>query len=346
MTVLRRLVSMLAVLFAVVSLAFAVEELLPGDPARMAAGVQARPADVARVREQLGLDRPPLTRYALFWRRLVHVGPAGSDLRAIPGHQSCAVVVRFGDRALHVDLGRSFQLRRPVVDLVAARFPRTVELAAAGLFAQLFVGFVAGTVAATRRGSWIDRALVGAGVLGISIPTFVVALALQILFARELGWLPIDGYGATPLEHARSLVLPALTLGIYGSMFYTRLVRDDVSQLLASDWMRTAYAKGASRTRAVVVHALRNALGPIVTAAALDFGALMGGTIVTEAVFRWPGLGQLSLVATQNRDGPVVCGCLVVTAAAVVVANAAADVVLRRIDPRTAEGRPEPRAPQ
>ncbi len=334
MRVVRRLVAALFVVCAVVSLAFAIEEILPGDPARMAAGVQARPADIAHIREQLGLDRPPLERYAIFWARLIHIAPGSRGPIPSPEHESCAVVVSLGHHELHVNLGQSFQLRQPVVDLLAARLPRTAALAAAGLFIQLLLGIAFGMLAAMRRGSWIDRVLVGAGVLAVSIPTFIVAFVLQLVFARELRWLPLDGYGETLTDHARSLVLPALTLGIYGAAFYARLVRDDMIVLLESDWVRTARAKGLSEWRVVVVHVLRNALALVATAAALDFGVLMGGAVVTETVFRWPGLGELSLHATLDRDGPVVCGCLLVTSIAVVLANVVVDLSYPRIDPR------------
>lgn len=334
MNVARRLATALVVVCAVISLAFAVEELLPGDPARMAAGAQARPADIAHIREQLGLDRPPLERYAKFWARLVHLAPRGRESVAPFDHESCAVIAAVGHRELHLDLGKSFQLRRPVVDLLATRIPRTAALAAAGLFVQLLIGIAFGTLAAVRRGSWTDRLFVGTSVLGVSVPTFVVALVLQLVFARELRWLPLDGYGETWSDHARSLILPALTLGIYGAAFYTRLVRDEMTVLLQSDWVRTARAKGLRPWRVVVVHALRNALALIATAVGLDFGALMGGSIVTETVFRWPGLGDLSLHATLNRDGPVVCGCLLVTSIAVVLANVLVDLSYSRIDPR------------
>jgi peptide/nickel transport system permease protein len=181
----------------------------------------------------------------------------------------------------------------------------------------------------------MDRVLVGSSVVAVSAPTFLVALVLQLVFARELRWLPLDGYGATWTDHALSLVLPAVTLGIYGAAFYTRLVRDEMSVVLHSDWVRTGRAKGLPPWKVVVMHALRNSLGTVVTAVALDFGALMGGAVVTETVFRWPGLGQLSLHATLNRDGPVVCGCLIVTSMAVVLANLVVDLSYGRIDPRT-----------
>jgi peptide/nickel transport system permease protein len=330
----RRVIAALWVVCAVVSLAFAVEELLPGDPARMAAGVQARPADLARVRQQLGLDRPPLERYALFWARLIHVAPQRRDPASQRAHESCRVILTLAEHELHVDLGKSFQLRQSVVDLLASRLPRTAALAASGLFLQVFVGIALGTLAAVGRGGWIDRIVSSAGVLGVSTPTFVVAFVLQLVFARELRWLPLDGYGETWSDHARSLVLPALTLGVYGAAFYARLVRDDMIILLASDWVRTARAKGLPAWRVVVIHALRNALTLVATAIGLDFGALMGGAVVTETVFRWPGLGELSLKATLDRDGPVVCGCLLATSLAVVLANVVVDLSYPLIDPR------------
>jgi peptide/nickel transport system permease protein len=327
---LRRLAWSAGVVWAVVSIAFAVNVLLPGDPARMVAGPQARPADVARIREQLGLDRAPAVQYVRFWTRLVHLGP-----RATEGeHASCAVVLPLGGAAVHLDFGKSFQMRQPVVDVIATRLPRTLLLAVAGVVLQLLLGVSTGLLAALRRGSWIDRLTIGTSLLGISAPTFLVALLLQVVLARELRWLPLDGYGASLGEHARCLVLPALTLGLYGAAYYTRLVRDEVRVLLDADWVRTARAKGLPAWRVVTGHALRNALVPIVTAVGLDFGALMGGAIVTETVFRWPGLGELSVKATLDRDGPVILACVIVTSIAIVATNVVVDLLYGLLDPR------------
>jgi peptide/nickel transport system permease protein len=320
----------IGVVWAVVSIAFAVNTLMPGDAARMVAGPQARPADVARIREQLGLDRPPAVQYARFWRRLVHFGPRVTEGE----HASCAVLVPLGRSALHLDFGKSFQMRQPVVDVVATRMPRTLLLAVAGILVQLLLGVSTGVIAAVRRGTWIDRVLVGTSLLGISAPTFLIALLLQVTLARELRWLPLDGYGTGLGEHARCLVLPALTLGLYGAAYYTRLVRDEMRVLLDADWVRTARAKGLPGWRVVTRHALRNALLPIVTAIGLDFGALMGGAIVTETVFRWPGLGELSVKAMLDRDGPVILACVIVTSIAIVATNVVVDVVYGFIDPR------------
>jgi peptide/nickel transport system permease protein len=281
----------------------------------------------------LGLDRPVPVRYVVFWRHLVHLGPRSVDPSS-ESHASCAVVVPLGDASVHVDLGKSFQLRQPVVDAVGARLPRTLALAIAALAVQLLLGVASGTLAASRPGSWLDRGLVSAGVLGVSAPTFLIALALQYMVAYRLRWLPLDGFGETPADHARCLVLPALTLGLYGGAYYTRLVRDEVAGLMRSGWARTARAKGLPGWRVLVVHALRNGLLPVATAVALDFGGLLGGAVVTETVFRWPGLGDLGVKAMRNRDGPVIVACVIVTSLAVVLANLLADLAYGRLDPR------------
>jgi peptide/nickel transport system permease protein len=331
----RRLGWSVLVVWAVTSIAFAVDNLLPGDPANLIAGPQARPADVARIREQLGLDQPPLVQYALFWKRLVHVGPRVIDPNVQPAHASCVVVLPLGESAVHLDLGKSFQLRQPVVDVVATRVPRTLALAVAGMLVQLLAGLATGLMAALCRGSWLDRLLVGTSLLSISAPTFLIGLILQYLLAYQLRWLPLDGFGTTLAGHLRCIILPALTLGIYGAAYYTRLVRDEMSVLIQQDWVRTARAKGLPPWRVVSQHVLRNALVPIVTAVGLDFGALMGGAIVTETVFRWPGLGELSVKATLNRDGPVLMACVIVTSTAIVICSFVVDVFCARLDPRT-----------
>ncbi len=329
----RRVAQSALVVWAVVSIAFVINDWLPGDPARLVAGAQARPGDVARIREQLGLDRPPLVQYTRFWRRLVHVGPRRVD-HGDAAHGSCLVVLPLGNAAVHVDFGKSFQLRQPVASVVAERLPRTFALTVAAVLVQVLFGLATGVVAAVNRGSRLDRALVGVSVLGVSAPTFLIGLLLQYLLAYRLRWLPLDGFGRTLAEHARCLVLPAMTLGVYGAAYYTRLVRDEMIVLLKQDWVRTARAKGLSPWRVVTRHALRNALVPVVTAVGLDFGALMGGAVVTETVFRWPGIGDLGVKATLDRDGPVLLACVVVTSIAVVASNLVVDLLCERLDPR------------
>jgi peptide/nickel transport system permease protein len=235
---------------------------------------------------------------------------------------------------LHVDLGRSYQQRRPVVTILAERFPRTFFLAICGSLVQVLFGVTAGILAAANKRTKIDLFAVSGSLLGVSAPTFVIGLFFQWLFAYRLHWLPLDGYGETTAEHLQSVILPALTLGVFGAAYYTRMVRDEMLGELAQDYVRTARAKGLSRSAVVLRHALRNALMPIVTIFGLELGALVGGAIVTEAMFRWPGLGALSVQALLDRDGPVIMGCVIVTSVAVVVSTIAVDFAYVLLDPR------------
>ncbi|WP_437760220.1 ABC transporter permease [Sorangium sp. So ce1389] len=334
--VLRRLAWAAILIAGVTVVSFGIAYLLPGDAARMLVGPQASAADLDRVRTIYGLDRPVPVQFARFVRRLVHLGPArGGDAgvagaRGDPEHRSCAEA----PLGLHVDLGYSFHYRKPVVDLLEAKAPRSVELALAALLVQLVLGLALGIVAAARRGTaWEDAAL-GAALLGASAPTFVIGPALQYVLAYKLRLLPYDGYGATAGEHLSSLVLPALTLGIFGSALCARIVREELRALLRQDFIRTARAKGASRLRALVVHALRNALLPLATLAALDFGAMAGGAMVTEKLFRWPGVGSMAVEALQNRDGPLIVGTVLFAASAIVLATVALDLAALALDPR------------
>ncbi len=322
----------LFVVWAVITITFFVEAVLPADPARIAAGAQARPADVARIRTQLGLDKPIGERYAIYLRRLVHLAPTadapGDAARLALEHAGC---VSLGP--LHVDLGKSYEQRRPVATILAERLPRTAFLAICAVFVQLWIGVFCGVFAATRKGTKADTGVVVVSLLGVSAPTFILGLLLQFVFGHKLRWLPLDGFGQTTLDHIKSVILPALTLGIFGAAFYTRLVRDEMIVLLKSDYVRTASAKGASRIRVVFVHAFRNALVPLATVVALDLGTLVGGAIVTETLFRWPGLGALSVTALVDRDGPVVMGTVLVTSCAIVLANLVADAAHIVLDP-------------
>ena len=328
----RRLAWALFVVWATVTLAFMVSHALPSDPARMVAGPQARPQDIARIRKELGLDQSLYVQYTRFMGRLVHVAPSstGTDGDVAKEHATCAPLVG----RLHLDLGKSAQQRRPVVTILADRLPRTVLLAVAAAFIQVLLGVGAGVLAAARKKSWVDHLAVSGSLLGISAPTFVIGLSFQWLFAHRLGVLPLDGLGDSTLDHLRSVILPALTLGVFGAAYYTRLVRDEMIGQLGQDYVRTARAKGLSRTAVVVRHALRNALMPIVTIVGVDVGTLVGGAIVTETIFRWPGIGSLAVTAMLDRDGPVIMGCVLVTSVAVVLSTIAVDAVYTLLDPR------------
>lgn len=326
----RRIGWALVVAFGVTTLSFFIAHVLPGDPTRMLLGPQASARDVERARALYGLDQPLGTRYVRFWKRLVHRGAGPTaEVRKSSEHRSCAAV-----GPLHIDLGHSFHYRRPVVDLVFAKLPRSLELALAALSVQLTIGLGLGALAAARRGSRWDELAMGTSLLGLSAPTFLSGLVLQYVLAYKLALLPYDGYGKTSAEHLRSIILPALTLGIYGSALYARITRDELGARLAEEHVRVARAKGASWARTIVVHGLRNALVPIATLAVLDLGALVGGAVVTEKLFRWPGMGQMAVEALLNRDGPVIAATVLVASLAVVLSTLVLDVVTYLLDPR------------
>jgi peptide/nickel transport system permease protein len=317
-----KVLRVLLTVFLTVSLSFYVLSVLPADPARLLAGPQARPADVEALRAELGLNAPVPTRYRMFWKRLLHT--QGADTK----HGTCATL-----GPLHMDLGRSYRDRRSVVTLIGERFPHTLFLASVGIAFQLLFGIVLGALAARSRA--LDGWLMNLSFVGASVPTFVLGGALRYVFAERLQWLPLDGFGTTALEHFRSVVLPGLTLGLYGAAYYAKLSREELGEQLRKDYVRTARAKGASEGRALFVHALRNALLPIVTAAAMDFGALLGGAVVTETIFRWPGIGLLSVQSLLDRDGPVIMGLVIMSATFIVLFNLAADGLVRMLDPRS-----------
>jgi peptide/nickel transport system permease protein len=316
------------VLWAVTTVTFFVNEVIPSDPARMVAGPQARPAEIARVRADLGLDRPVIVRYGVFLARLVHHAPPATATTDA-SHATCAP---FGP--LHLDLGRSYVQRRPVVTILGERLPRSATLAAAAVLVQSLLGVALGLLAAARRGTAWDAAAVAGTLVGASVPAFLSGLALQYLLAYRLRLFPLDGYGKSTAEQGVSLVLPAVTLGLFGAAFSTRLVRDEVSAVLSLDHARTARAKGASRLVVLVRHGLRNALAPVVTALGVDFGALVGGAVVVEALFRWPGLGTASVGAVLDRDGPLIVGTVLVTSASIIVTNVVVDATYACLDPR------------
>ena len=324
----RRLLWAVFVIWATVSLAFIVNNVLPSDPARMVAGPQARPKEVEKIRLQLGLNKPLYEQYGIFLRRLVHFGPTHPTAQD-PVHGSCANL-----GPLHFDLGTSYQQRRPVITILAERLPRTVLLALVAVLLQVLFGVSTGTLAAAKKRTFLDHGTVTLTLIGISMPTFVLGLLLQFVFAHRLRWLPLDGYGQSAGEHMVSVILPALTLGIFGAAYYTRLVRDELLGIEGQDHVRTARAKGLSNLRVWTHHLLRNALAPLVTVVGLDLGALVGGAIVTETLFRWPGIGALSVAALLDRDGPVILGTVLLASTSVVLSNLLVDASYALLDPR------------
>jgi peptide/nickel transport system permease protein len=318
----RRLLWSLFTVWAVVTLTFFIYNVLPEDPARVIAGPQARPADVARIRTQLGLDQPVHVRYARYMSNLVRPPPETKD----------DAVWKLGP--LRIDLGVSYLKRKPVTQLLAKALPPTLLVGFLALVIEVAIGAAAGVLAAMKRHGVLDYGTVGLTLVGISAPTFLTGLLLQHFFARELKLFPLDGYGQTSAEQLHSAFLPALTLGLYGAAYYTRLVRDEMITLLKEDYIRTARAKGQREWLVIVRHALRNALMPLVTVVGLSMGGLVGGAIVTEKIFRWPGIGSLSVDAIVERDGPVIMGVVILFSTVVVAANFLVDLSYAVLDPR------------
>ncbi|MGZ3423073.1 MAG: ABC transporter permease [Polyangiales bacterium] len=325
----QRLLWAFLVVFAVTTASFMIERALPSDPARMVAGPQARPSDVAKIRRQLGLDRGIAEQYFIFLRRVVHIGPRTFDPKKDEAHATCGHL-----GPLHLDLGKSYQQRRPVTAVIADRLPKTVILALAAITISVILGVASGLFAALKRNTWLDATTVAIAVIGISAPTFLLGVALQWLLAFKLDLLPLNGAGEGFWDGLRHLALPALTLGIFGAAYYTRVVRGELVELLKADHVRTARAKGLPMGRVVMRHALRNALVPIVTIVGLDLGTLLGGAVITEQIFSWPGIGALAVRAMRDRDGPMIVGTVLVGAAAVVLANVLVDFLYALLDPR------------
>ena len=296
----QRLAQAALILLGVSAITFVLLYALPADPARMIAGRSATAQTVINIRHQLGLDQPLLVQ---FWTYL-------SGL-------------------FHGNLGRSYAQKTEVATLIAARIPATLALMAAGIVVEVVLGLTLGVIAALRRGGFVDRTVMAMAFVGVSAPQFVVALLLLYVFAVTLGWFPMSGFGT--MAH---LVLPAATLGILGAGWYARMVRSAMIDVLAQDYVRTAHAKGLSMRRVVFRHALPNALLPIIAMIGIDIGQFMGGIVVVEAVYGWPGIGQLAWQAIQQVDIPIIMGVTLVSALAIVLGNLLADLVAPFIDPR------------
>lgn len=296
----HRLGQALAILFGVALVTFLLLHYLPADPAALIAGRSATAQMIGNVRHQLGLDLPlPMQ----FWRYLSGLAQG--------------------------DLGRSYIQRSQVAALIAARMPATLVLMATGIVVEVVLGLAFGILAAVKRNGLADRMVMTAAFVGLSSPQFVVALLLLYVFAALLGWFPMSGYG-TPAH----VVLPAMTLGLLGAGWYARIVRSAMIDVLNQDYVRTARAKGLSRARVILRHALPNALLPIVAMIGIDIGQFMGGVVVVEAVYGWPGIGQLAWQAIQQVDVPIIMGVTLVSSLAIVLGNLLADAIAPVLDPR------------
>lgn len=296
----RRLLFLLPMLLGVSIVVFLVLHFIPGDPARLAAGPDATDADVAQIRQNYGLDKPLVTQY------LIYVKNVASG-----------------------DLGESFQTFTPVLEGIARTLPATLELTAAGMFLAVLIGVPLGIIAALRPRGVLDSSLTTLAVLGISMPGFLLGLILMSVFSASLGWLPPTGRGG--FQH---LILPAVTLGLPYVATFSRLARSTMMDVLKEDYIRTAYAKGVPNYKVVLKHALSNAAIPLVTVFGMDFGRLLGGAVIVETVFAWPGMGRFLIDAIMARDIYVVQGTVLVFAVLVVAVNLIVDLAYGFLDPR------------
>ncbi|MCV2369265.1 glutathione ABC transporter permease GsiC [Roseateles oligotrophus] len=297
--VLKRLLGLLPTLLIVAVFVFFFVHLLPGDPARLAAGAEADPQTVELVRRDLGLDKP---MHEQFWR--------------------------FVSGALRGDFGHSIRTKRPVADEIADRFPYTLKLTLAAMVWSVLLGLAIGVVAAVKRNRWPDRLGMTLAISGISFPSFALGLLLMMVFSVGLGWLPTVG-----ADTWRHYVLPSLTLGAGVAAVMARFTRSSFVDILHEDYIRTARAKGVSETNVVLKHGLRNALIPVVTMMGLQFGFLLGGSIVVEKVFNWPGMGRLLVDAVEMRDYPVIQAEVLLFSLQFILINLIVDVLYGVINP-------------
>mgnify|MGYP005831014905 FL=1 len=297
---LRRVALTVPVVMGVVTLVFLFLHMIPGDPVEVLLGEQALQADRDALRKELGLDRPLVVRYGAFVAGL-----------------------------FRGDLGKSISHRRPVSELILSRYPATLRLTAAAMLVSLLLALPSGVVSGLRPSTLWDHATMFGALLAVSMPNFWLGPLLILLFSIHLGLLPVSGS-----EGVQSIVLPALTLGCSMAAIVARMTRSSVLECLREEYVLTARAKGLSETTVVWKHVLRNALLPVITVSGMQFGSLLAGSIITETIFSWPGLGSLTVQAIQTRDYPLVQGCVLAIALSYGAVNFVTDLLYGWIDPR------------
>ncbi|MFD2205355.1 ABC transporter permease [Kiloniella antarctica] len=296
----RRFFEAMIILLGITIVTYMLLYLFPADPVRQIAGRSATPETVNNIRQQLGLDLPV---YEQYWRYLTSL--------------------------VQGDFGRSYIQKTEVAELIWSRLPASLLLMVAAISVEVLLGLIMGVISAVKRNSTTDNALMVVSFVGVSAPQFVVGILLLYVFAVQLGWFPIGGYGT-----ASHLVLPALTLGLLGSGWYARMMRSSMLNVLEQDFIRTARAKGVSKFRVILRHAVPNALLPIIAMIGIDIGIFMSGIVVVESVFGWPGIGQLAWQAIQRVDIPIIMGVTLVAACSIVIGNFLADIIALFVDPR------------
>jgi peptide/nickel transport system permease protein len=303
---------MILVLFGISVVVFVMLKLAPGDPAATLLGIQATPEELARVRRAMGLDQPWPVQFGIW---------LGNALRG--------------------DLGVSYISKKPVAELIATRFPVTLELTIFAMLLAAAIGIPAGVLSASRRYTGLDYFITSFALFGVSMPSFWFGILLILLFSLYLGWLPASGYAPIQhglAEHLKHIFMPALSLGLFLSGSLARFTRSSMVETLAQDYIRTGRAKGLAERAIVYRHALKNALIPTVTVLGLQFGFLMGGAVIIEQVFAYPGVGWLVLIAVSQRDYPVVQGVVLLVAAVFAMSNLLVDIAYTWLNPKIRYG--------
>lgn len=298
--ILRRIGLLVPVVIGVVTVVFLIVHFIPGDPVEIMLGEQAQAVDKEALRRQMGLDKPLHVQYVDFLARLARG-----------------------------DLGRSLHTKQPVLESIVRRLPATLELALAAMVVALVLAIPLGLLSAYKKDTVVDQGSMLFALLGISMPNFWLGPLLIIVFSLKLGWFPVSGRGS--LAH---VVLPAITLGTAMAAILARMIRASMLDVIQSDYITTARAKGVRESRVVLKHAFRNALIPVVTIVGLQIGGLLAGSIITETIFAWPGIGRLVIQAINARDYPLVQGCVLVIALGYVLVNFLTDLLYGFIDPR------------
>lgn len=305
----NRILSGIVVIFGISIFSFLLIHLIPGDPVKIMLGINATPEQVEKLNHHLGLDKPLLVQYTQYITNI-----------------------------FQGDFGTSLKTGRPVLTEILDRFPETVKLAMFGLFIAIVLGISMGILAAKFKDSIIDKICTWFATLGVSIPSFWLGILLVMVFSVKLGWFPIaNGTGF------QDLVLPAVTLGVVASTMIMRLTRNGMVEVLSNDYIRTARAKGLDERIILIRHSLRNVLIPVVTVVGLQLAALLGGTVIIEQVFNWPGLGTLAIGGIMSRDFPLIQGIILFMGVVYVTINILVDVLYSLIDPRVEVGTKEAR---
>ncbi|TDL31419.1 ABC transporter permease [Jeotgalibacillus sp. S-D1] len=305
--IIRRFLQLVFLLFGISFLVFSSMYIAPGDPAAVIGGPTATESDISAIRANLGLDDPFLVQYA-----------------------------RYVGNAVQGDFGYSYQTTQPVADAITVRFPNTLKLAIASMVVAVIIGIITGLISALRQNSWLDVSATTFALAGISIPNFWLGAILILIFSVNLQWLPVGGMSNPfyTVEGLKELVLPAITLGTGSAAMIARMARSSMLEVIRADYVRTARAKGVREKNIIWIHTLKNAMIPIITVIGLNFGFLLGGTIITEKVFAINGVGRLMIDAIAARDFPMVQGSVLLVATLFVLVNLLVDIVYTYIDPR------------